>query len=172
MLALGAARSLQPTDLWKMDDARSADPISTRLARNYYVRQTRANEYNALLADPSTPLPTSRRILYSVLPHREKRENDYRMKHGKRKASLAWALSDTFGLYFWLAGLYKIFGDTCSAVTPLLMKALIKWVTLRNLAKAAGEPGLPIGHGIGMAIGLLLLLVSSSIGIHHFFVSE
>jgi hypothetical protein len=171
-MALGAARPLQPTDLWKMDDARSAGRVSRSIAKNYYARQKKAKEYNELLADPGTPLPLSKQILYSILPNREKREHDYRTKYGKRKASLAMALSDTFGFYFWMGGAIKVVGDTAGACTPLLIKALIAWVTTRNASIAAGRGEPSVGPGIGYAFGLFGLLVISSFSIHHFFVRK
>ncbi|WVR09429.1 hypothetical protein IAU60_006496 [Kwoniella sp. DSM 27419] len=169
MMALGSARPLQATDLWKMDEARSAKPLSTKLREAYVRRTEAAAEYNTRLADPNTPLPFSKRVLYPMLPHREKREKAYRTKHGKKKASLVMSLNDVFGRYYFTGGFIKVFGDTCQAVTPLLIRALIRWSTEWEAARNSGQPKPAIGRGVGMAIGLLLLLVSSSLSIHHFF---
>ncbi|KAK8854643.1 hypothetical protein IAR55_003382 [Kwoniella newhampshirensis] len=169
LMALGSARPLQETDLWKMDQARSSQLLSNKLLRSYEARTKIANEYNEKLADPNTPLPLSRRIAYTFMSNREKREKEYRTKHGKKKASLAMALHDTFGWYFLSAGFIKLIGDTCGAVTPLLLRSLISWSTRYNLAKHAGTDLPSRGNGIGMAVGLLLLLILSSLSIHHYF---
>ena len=172
MMALGSARPLQPTDLWKMDDARSAEVLSDKLAAAFEARQLKAKEYNARLADPKTPLPFPQRWLYPVMPHREKREMDYRTKHGKKKASLAWSLSDTFGSFFWLGGAIKVFGDTATACSPLLIRALITFSTEWQIAQATNTAPPSVGRGVGMAIGLLCLLLIASLSIHHFFARE
>ncbi|OWZ63367.1 hypothetical protein AYX15_04629 [Cryptococcus neoformans] len=170
MMALGSARPLQDADLWRMDAARGAKPLSEKLLASYAARTKKANEYNARLADPNTPLPFSRRILYSVLPHREQREKDYRKKHGKKHASLAMSLLDVFGWFFMSAGFIKVFGDTCQAVTPLVIRRLINWSANYQAAKSAGLDLPSRGPGIGAAIGLLLLLICSSLGMHHYFI--
>ncbi|WWC63484.1 uncharacterized protein I303_106087 [Kwoniella dejecticola CBS 10117] len=170
MMALGSARPLQETDLWKMDEARSARGLAEKLRTSYAARTKKANEYNARLADPNTPLPFSKRVAYSLMSNREKREKEYREKHGKKHASLALALNDVFGWYFMSAGVIKLFGDVCQAVTPLLIRSLITWSTDWQLAEATGQPKPKIGNGVGMAIGLLLLLLTSSLSIHHYFV--
>ncbi|WVQ95135.1 hypothetical protein IAU59_002229 [Kwoniella sp. CBS 9459] len=170
MMALGSARPLQATDLWKMDDDRSARPLSNKLIASYIERTRLANEHNERLADPKTPLPLSKRLIYPLLPNREQREKDYRSKHGKKHASLALALNDVFGWFFMSAGIIKLFGDVCQAVTPLIIRALIKWSTNWQIARDSGQPKPDIGHGVGLAVGLLLLLLTSSLSIHHYFV--
>jgi hypothetical protein len=169
MMALGSVRPLQPTDMWKLDDARSAAPISQKLAENFAKRQKKADEYNARLADPSTPLPLSRRIAYTFVKDRAKREHEYRTKKGKKSASLAMSLSDTFGLYFWLGGLLKVIGDVASAGTPLVLREIIQWIAKRDARIAAGLPEPSIGYPIGMAFLLVALLFISTLMIHHFF---
>lgn len=170
MMALGSARTLQPTDMWKMDDSRSARVMAAQLTSAYERRTEEAKVYNERLLDPSTPLPRSRRILYSMLPHRERREHDYRTKWGKRKASLKWSLNDTFGRYFWLGSLFKLFSDTATACTPLVIRAIISWSTEWQIARQTGAPEPSTGRAVGMVVGLLAMLVTASIGLHHFFV--
>ena len=172
MMALGSARPLQATDLWKMDDARSAGLISGRLSTAFETRQQKAKEYNAKLADPKIPLPFPQRLYYPMLPNRAKREDEFRTKTGKKHASLAWALSDTFGSYFWMSIPIKIAGDTATACTPLLLKALVTFSTEWQTAQTYGTAPPNVGRGIGMAIGLLLLLLAGSLGVHHFFVRK
>ncbi|KAK4687016.1 hypothetical protein P7C73_g3094, partial [Tremellales sp. Uapishka_1] len=172
MMALGSVRPLQPTDLWKMDESRSSALLSKRLVDNFQKRQRVAEEWNTRLADTSTPLPLRQRLLYPLLPHREKREHDFRTKHGKKTASLTWALSDTFGRYFWLAGCIKIVGDTAGVTSPLVLRQLIAWSNEWQIAQQTNglTPYPSMGRGAGLAIGLFLMLVVSSISLHHFFV--
>ena len=169
MMALGSARPLQPTDLWKMDDARSSALLSEKLVSNLMARQDKAAEFNRLLEDPNTPLPLWQRITFPLLPNRKAREKDFRTKSGKRTASLGWALSDTFGAYFWMGGTFKIVGDLAQSTTPLTLRALIKWSGKYNAEKHLGAS---IGPGIGMAFGILAQLLISSFCIHHFFVRK
>lgn len=172
MMALGSVRPLQPTDLWKMDDGRSSKLLADNLASSFDARVITAKAYNDRLADPTTPLPWPQRWMYPLLPHQEKREHDFRMKHGKKKAALVWALNDTFGRRFWMGALFKIFADLATSFSPLLIKALIKFSTEWQIAQETGTPAPKVGRGVGMAIGLFCLLGCSSIGIHHFFVRE
>lgn len=169
MMALGAARPLEATDMWKLDEKRSAGKQGAELADHYADRKKAADEYNTRLADPSTPLPLLQRLTFPLLPHRQKREHDYRTKNGQRKPSLAMALSDTFGTTFWIAACYKLFADVGTACSPLLIRALIKWSQRYELSQKGigSKPG--YGEGAGYALGLLFLLLASSMGLHHYF---
>lgn len=171
-MALGSARPLQATDLWKMDDARSAGLLSQKLLTNYMERDRKAKEYNEKLSDPNFRLPWKKRISFALRPSGGKREKEWREKTGKRKASLAWALSDTFGWYFWSAGFIKFVGDLSGAFSPLVVRAIIKWSTEYEYARTLGTPKPSIGRGIGMAIGLFAMLSVYSISAHHFFISK
>jgi hypothetical protein len=172
LMALGSARPLQATDLWKMDEARSAGVLSERLITHYQARQKAAIEYNERLADPSTPLPWRQRVKFAFVSNREQREKEYREKDGKKVPSLAWALSDTFGLYFWTAGFIKVAGDLTSAFTPLVIRAIITWSAEWEVARRTGAPKPDTGRAVGMAIGLLAMMVFVSICNHHFFLRK
>lgn len=169
IMALGAARTLQPTDLWRMDEARGAGHLSTTLLDNFERRKIEAEEYNAKLAMPSTPLPWTKRVTYPLMPHRQQREHKFRTDFGRKKPSLAWALSDTFGTWFWLAGVYKIISDTLSVTSPLVVQAIIRFAQDWRAAENETKPYPNVGHGIGMAFGLFFMLVGSSLGVHQFF---
>ncbi|KAJ7887685.1 hypothetical protein B0H13DRAFT_2277490 [Mycena leptocephala] len=58
---------------------------------------------------------------------------------------------------------------TSQLMGPLLIKALISFANVRTAAKAAGVEPANIGHGIGMASGLLIVIVLASICQHQFF---
>jgi hypothetical protein len=170
MMALGDARPLEATDLWRMDDKRSAGRLAGILAQKYEDRKVRAEEYNAKLADPRNPLPWRQRLTYPLMPNREKREADFRAKGGKKRAQLAFALLDVFGWWFWIAGFLKLLADISLACSPLLIRALIRWATTNEYARKGLIPKAPkVGEGIGMAIGLFCMLCLSSVCLHHYF---
>ncbi len=170
MMALGDARPLEATDLWRMDDKRSAGRLAGILAQKYEDRKVRADEYNAKLADPRTPLPWRQRLTYPLMPNREQREADFRAKGGKKRAQLAFALLDVFGWWFWIAGILKLLADVALACSPLLIRALIRWATTNEYARKGLIPKAPkVGEGIGMAIGLFFMLCFSSVCLHHYF---
>lgn len=168
-MALGSARPLQATDLWKMDEARSAGVLSETLVKHYTERQRKAEEFNQRLADPNFRLPWQQRMSFALWSNGGKREAEYRSKTGKRKASLAWSLSDTFGWYFWSAGFLKFAGDLTQSFSPLVVRAIISWSSDWEAARRNGGPKPDTGRGVGMAIGLLCMLAFYSIATHHFF---
>ncbi|ORY35691.1 P-loop containing nucleoside triphosphate hydrolase protein [Naematelia encephala] len=155
MLALGSARSLQPTDLWKMDDNRSAAVVSVKLAANIEKRLAQARAKRERLASKS-------------------KSNDEKLSSQKTPAgnglAIAWALSDTFGWYFWMGSVLKIIGDASSATSPLVIRALINWSTQYEAAMRTGTDYPSMGRGVGLAIALLCMLLISSMMNHHFFV--
>ncbi|KAJ7833819.1 hypothetical protein B0H13DRAFT_2428014 [Mycena leptocephala] len=67
---------------------------------------------------------------------------------------------------FWKGGVVQ---DTSQLMGPLLVKALIHFAKAHATAKAAGVEPANIGHGIGMAFGLLIVIVLASICQHQFF---
>ena len=173
MMALGSARPLQATDLWKLDEARSAGTQGPQLSAAFARRVKVAKEYNERLADSKTPLPWRTRVKFMFVSNRAKREHEYRTVSGRKKASLAWALNDVWGTFFWMGAVIKICGDALQATTPLLIKAILLWVTQSNAARADPTGATPyplVGNAVGMAIGLFLMLLVSSLCLHHSFV--
>ncbi len=171
-MALGSARPLQATDLWRLDDARSAGVLSEKLMMNFQRRQQEAKDFNARLADPSSKLPLKQRIKFRFAKNGAQKEKEYREKTGKREASLAWSLSDTFGWYFWLAGLIKVAGDLAASFTPLVIRAIIAWSADWERARRTGGEKPNTGRAVGMAIGLFAMTVFTSVTNHHFFLSK
>lgn len=53
-------------------------------------------------------------------------EEEWRMRSGRRKGSLVWALND-ISAGFWVGGLFKVAGDAAQMMSPLLVKALIRF---------------------------------------------
>ncbi|KAJ7865930.1 hypothetical protein B0H13DRAFT_2352741 [Mycena leptocephala] len=60
----------------------------------------------------------------------------------------------------------QVLQDTSQLMGPLPVKALINFAKARAAAKAADVVPANIGHGIGMAFGLLIVIVLASICQH------
>ncbi|KAL1739679.1 putative YOR1-ABC transporter, partial [Schizophyllum fasciatum] len=171
VMALGYARPLEPSDLWKLQDHRKSAQTATRIVESFERRLAKAEEYNKRLAAGEIKPPLRKRLLWSLRGKREEQERKWREVDGKRKASLALALSDSIFWWFWIGGILKVIGDTAQVTSPLLVKAIIKFSTdsysmyLRGNKEAAP----PIGKGVGLAVCLLLLQIVASLCTHHFF---
>lgn len=175
IMALGAARQLAPTDLYKLRPERDASYLSQKLGQAFQKRWEAADAYNILLEKGQVKAPLMKRLkwTFGMGPEKGKttgeKEKDWRERTGRKEPDLAWALSDVFGMYFWSAGLIKVFGDTAQIMTSLVVKAIITFSTEYSVAKSTGAPLPNIGRGIGMCIGLFLLLVTASLCVNHFF---
>ncbi|KAJ6523742.1 hypothetical protein B0H19DRAFT_1276831 [Mycena capillaripes] len=92
------------------------------------------------------------------------------------EASLAWALNDVFGDVFWIGGAFKIsaqgIGDTGQLMGPILVKvfvlsfATIKFAKARAAAWEKGGDLSFIGKGVGMAFGLIGVVLLPSVSQH------
>lgn len=189
-----------------MDPSREAEPLADAFLAAYRRRKIRAEVYNAQLLseirpslrqrfgwhlraalghaaatnDPasgsSSGLRSDRSLRYQTY------ENEWRQKSGQRHASIIWALNDVL-TGFWAAGLFKIFGDMCQLMVPLVTKQLILYaqrgerrdrcfeILTLNLntvhdAHRSGKAEPNIGPGIGMALGVFLLTILASLGTH------
>ncbi|KDR79020.1 hypothetical protein GALMADRAFT_244748 [Galerina marginata CBS 339.88] len=178
MMTLGYQRTLQATDLWKLNEAQSSDVLSKKFDDSWTLRQQKAEAWNTNLQRGLVRPSVFKRLswfLQSVSTGRNYRnkwvelEKHWREVDGRKNASIALALNDTMGFYFWTGGLFKVLGDTTQLMGPILIKAIINFAKKREAAKLHGLPKPNVGVGIAMAIGLFLLTVSSSIGQHQFF---
>lgn len=192
---LGYQRTLQAEDLWKLDKTREADYLSTRLENAWARRVEVANDWNGKLESGTIKPGVLKRALWALKSIsgkdgntcRERRaaiEQQWRTVDGRKEPSLAWALNDTFGMSFWMAGGFKVFGDTryqiiCSVtgqrtdsfpnsqlMGPLIVKAIINFGKERYAAKNNGTELPNIGRGIGLAIGAFSIIVIASVCQH------
>ncbi|KAL1739021.1 ABC transporter transmembrane region-domain-containing protein, partial [Schizophyllum fasciatum] len=178
LMVLGYQRTLQASDLWKVDPSREVGHLSAVFDASWDRRVIEAAEYNERLTRGDIR-PTLRqratwnlRALGSPAHYTECRaqlERDWRTTHGRREASLAWALNDALGRQFWLGGLFKVVGDTGQLMIPLIVKAIINFSGEKERAKEQGTPEPNIGRGVGMAIGLLCCIALQSLCTHQFF---
>jgi hypothetical protein len=124
MLALGYARPLEATDLWKLDEGRQATLYANRIIDSFQKRYEKAEEYNTKLLNGETRVPIHKVLYWSVRGNRKEREKTWREKDGRKQPSLLWAINDSVKYYFWSAGVFKVIGDTSQVTAPLVVKVL------------------------------------------------
>ncbi|KAJ7120034.1 ABC protein [Mycena epipterygia] len=170
MMVLGYQRTLQAADLWKMGPEQEAGYLTDALDAAWARRVADASEWNKRLDSGEARAGWLKRLLWA-LPGRNSTELDrkWREGDGRREASLPWALNDVLGHLFWRGGVFKVVSDTSQLMGPILVKSLINFAKARSAAKEKGETPANIGNGIGMAIGLLCVLVLTSICQHQFY---
>ncbi|KAF7342738.1 ABC protein [Mycena sanguinolenta] len=171
MMILGFQRTLQASDLWRMGPEQEAGYLTDKLEAAWARRIEAAEAHNVRLAKGELKPPLLKRLWWAMhgREKREEMERWWQEEGGKKEASLAWSLNDVLGHMFWKGGLFKVGQDTSQLMGPILVKALINFAKARTLAQAAGETPPNLGNGIGMAIGLLCVIVSASICQHQFF---
>ena len=114
MLNLGYARPLEVTDLWRLQDSRSAEVYADRILEAFERRHKAAEEYNARLAGGEVHPGWRKKFWWRLRGDTKKKENAWREKDGKRKASLTMAMNDAVKWYFWIGGLHAVlavYGD-------------------------------------------------------------
>ncbi|CAE7132182.1 unnamed protein product, partial [Rhizoctonia solani] len=167
-LSLGYARPLEAPDLWKLQDSRSAEVMSQRILDNFERRKVDADAYNERLKNGEVG-PGLRVIWWSLKGGRERRERQWREKDGLKKPSLILAMNDSVKWWFWTGGLCVLISGVAQICSPLLVKAIIRFVQESYSKHHAGIAAPPIGEGVGLAIGLFLLQLVSALSIHHGF---
>lgn len=113
IMMLGYQRTLQATDLWKLDEARESGTLGPQLDAAWARRVKEADEWNARLAAGELRPPLRTRVKWVFRgagwgKRREERERQWREKDGRKEASIAWALNDVFGWTFWTGGAFKV----------------------------------------------------------------
>lgn len=120
-MALGFARTLEAPDLWRLQDHHSSRIFADKILQSFEARKAKADEYNAKLESGEIQPPSFKRLLWSVTGNQDENEKSWR--DGQRqKASLAMALSDSIGAWFWWGGVFKLVGDMAQILSPLLIK--------------------------------------------------
>ncbi|KAJ4467870.1 ABC protein [Lentinula aciculospora] len=183
MMVLGYQRTLQASDLWKMDHSQESGYLSEQLDAAWARRAQAAEEWNVKLASGELRPGLIRRAAWQIQAtlnfgqivdgrrneRRKELERRWREIDGRKEPSLAWSLNDVFGSMFWIAGIYKVLSDTGQMMSPLLAKAIISFAEERASAKKNGTSTPSVGPGIGMAIGLGVIVVFASLMQHQFF---
>ncbi|KAJ7064091.1 ABC protein [Mycena amicta] len=166
MMVLGFQRTLQASDLWKMGPEHEAGYLTGKLEESWARRLKNAEEWNRRALAGEVRPSMWRKAMWAI-PGRDRKQLEKRWK--EREPSLAWALNDVLGHLFWRGGMFKVFSDTSQLMGPIIVKSLINFAKDRALEKAEGKHADNIGKGIGMALGLLCVIVTASICQHQFF---
>ncbi|KAL1697054.1 P-loop containing nucleoside triphosphate hydrolase protein [Schizophyllum commune] len=178
LMVLGYQRTLQASDLWKVDPSRESGHLSAVFDASWDRRILEAADYNKRLSAGEISPTLRQRLTWTLrslttpshfASRRAAFEEEWRTNSGKKEASLAWALNDALGREFWMGGIFKVVGDTAQLMIPLIVKAIINFSRDKEAAKAAGQPEPGIGNGVGMAIGLLCCIILQSLCTHQFF---
>ncbi|KAI4517938.1 P-loop containing nucleoside triphosphate hydrolase protein [Schizophyllum commune Loenen D] len=178
LMVLGYQRTLQASDLWKVDPSRESGHLSAVFDASWDRRILDAADYNKRLSAGEISPTLRQRLTWTLralttpshfASRRAAFEDEWRTNSGKKEASLAWALNDALGREFWMGGIFKVVGDTAQLMIPLIVKAIINFSRDKEAAKAAGQPEPGIGNGVGMAIGLLCCIILQSLCTHQFF---
>ncbi|KZO92802.1 ABC transporter [Calocera viscosa TUFC12733] len=174
MLTLGYARPLEPPDLWKMSEARSAQLLGDKVRAAFARRHAAAEAYNARLASGEIRPAVWRRAWWAVRARSKQGgsaalEQEWRTVGGKRKASLVLSLNESVKVWFWVGGAAKVLADTSQITSPLVVKAIIAYATTSYDLAQQGLPTPGIGLGIGYALVLFIMQVVASLGTHLFF---
>jgi ABC-type multidrug transport system fused ATPase/permease subunit len=169
LMTLGYARPLEASDLWKLQDHRSAGFIAENILNSFDARRKKADEYNARLTNGEIKPPLSLRVMSRLRGDGEERLKRWREKDGKAQASLTLAMNDAIKWWFWSGGVLKVVGDTAQITSPLILKSLIKFATNSYVARREGIQAPGIGKGIGLAIALVILQLIGSLCQNHFF---
>ena len=122
-MILGYQRTLQASDLHKLDSSREVKALSENLESAWARRVEAAAIWNAKLDRGEVSPSILRRMAWAVraVPsekdqtqtrsYSERRmalEQRWKEVDGRKEASLAWALNDVFGWSFWLGGVFKV----------------------------------------------------------------
>lgn len=125
VMVLGYQRTLQASDLCKLDSSQEAGVLSERFEAAWARRVKAAAEWNDKLqrgevhpsllnrfvwamksilsrVDRCRPERQTYKVRYAAL------ERQWRETTGKKEPSLAWALNDVFGWSFWSGGVFKV----------------------------------------------------------------
>ncbi|KAG8950683.1 hypothetical protein FRC04_007308 [Tulasnella sp. 424] len=168
LLQTGYARPLESSDLWKMDDTRSSGRYARLIDESFERRLREAAEYNARLDSGEIRPGIIKRFWWSVRGDKERREKDWKEK-SRKKGRLLWALNDAIKTWFWFGILIKAFGDTAQICSPLVVKQIIKFSSnayyYHRDYPGTHKPN--IGEGVGMSIGLMALLLFTTIATNH-----
>ncbi|TFY77333.1 hypothetical protein EWM64_g6678 [Hericium alpestre] len=125
LMALGYARPLEASDLYRLQDTRSSELIADKINASFERRRKIADEYNARLASGEIKPSLRQRAWWTIHRARQEREKQWREVDGKKVPSLTRAMNDSVKYWFWSAGVLKVIGDTAQVTSPLLVKVSV-----------------------------------------------
>lgn len=145
IMRVGYKRTLQPNDLWKMDEKMSIERLYQKFDSymEKYLEKARQKykQENPGASDADA-------LRNAQIP----------------RLTIVKALFMTFKLQYSLAVLYVCIANAVSALIPLVTKRLISFVEQKTL-----DPSKKVNAGIGYAIGSVVLLLINGLAFNHFF---
>ena len=121
-MALGYARPLEASDLWKLQEHRSSEVIAKHILDSFYARRRKSDEYNTCLANGEIKPPLVLRLVSALWGNSEERLGQWVKKNGRKQPSLTLAINDSIKWRFWSGGILKVVGDTAQGTSPLVLK--------------------------------------------------
>jgi hypothetical protein len=139
MMTLGYQRTLQATDLWKMDPSRESSLLSNKFDESWVRRCKAAAEWNARLDKGEISPFLYLKTLWGVKsfvggPSVQQQTINWQQKDGRKEASIARALNDVLGREFWAGGIFKVFGDVSQLMGPLVVKVRRIFISTDRIA--------------------------------------
>jgi hypothetical protein len=122
LMTLSYAHPLKASDLWKLQDHRSAGVIAKSILGSFDARQKKADKYSARLANGEIKLPLSLRVMSRLRHDGEERLKRWRENNGKAEPSLTLSMNDAIKWWFWSGGVLKVISDTAQITSPLILK--------------------------------------------------
>lgn len=162
LISLGYHRTIESDDLYSLPHHQSSSILSAELLKHLQIRIHLAQSSSHHLKSHSS------QSLFSIFQHFQNPIS--------KLPSLALAISDTFFLKFWSAGLFKLLSDGLSVCSPFVTKALIQYGqdsydyahsndTTTTTTTSKPNPT----RAYALAIGLVLMQIGSSICMHQYF---
>lgn len=146
---LGYQRTLQASDLYKLDTSRESGVLAAKLEGAWQRRVRAAADWNARLKSGELRPSLFKRVGWAISAisrgkdttwsqRRAAFQKHWRESAGRKEASLTWALNDVFSSTFWIGGAFKawIFLIHCHChnkfITPIRSLAIRhnSWVLL------------------------------------------
>lgn len=84
------------------------------------------------------------------------------------KFPLVWSMHEAFFWEFWLGGFCALMSSILQVMSPFVLRFLIQFATDAYIASTRGSPAPPIGHGVGLVIGVTVMQVLQSLATNHF----
>ena len=122
LMALGYARPLEASDLWKLQEHRSSEVIAKHILNSFEARRKKSDEYNTRLTDGEVKPPLKLRLMSTLRGNGEERLRQWAEKDGRKQPSLTLAINDSIKWWFWSGGILKVVGDTAQGTSPLVVK--------------------------------------------------
>jgi len=122
ILALGYARPLETTDLYRLDDAKAAEVYAEKIMASFERRKFEADTYNQNLDNGTAKPPATLTLWWSLLGKTEERAQSWRKRAKRKIPSLALACNDAVFWWFGFGGLCRLLADVGIMTSPLLVK--------------------------------------------------